>query len=240
MPQADRPTQMLMNYLVSQYGQKTLSGLQHNSSENLAFPVSQYLSQSGGVMPAIRGSDLIDYSPSRVAFGANPRNETEADDRLGQADGRHRDRDVALERTGEFGEYALRQQLRRERLAWWRGFYTQGTTFNLAAALANPAGSDYQLLLRDIDAIAVQLQKYEDAGVPVIWRPLHEAQGNEPDGDLVLVGRPRPGELQSAVEIDARPAHQASRAAQSDLGIHIHPRRRRGIWIGIRATTWST
>jgi mannan endo-1,4-beta-mannosidase len=60
---------------------------------------------------------------------------------------------------------------------WWRGFYTDATTFNLPAALANPAGSDYQLLLRDIDAIAGQLQKYEDAGVPVIWRPLHEAQG---------------------------------------------------------------
>ena len=40
-PQADRPTQMLMNYLVSQYGQKTLSGLQHNSSDNLTFPVSR-------------------------------------------------------------------------------------------------------------------------------------------------------------------------------------------------------
>ena len=60
---------------------------------------------------------------------------------------------------------------------WWRGFYADATTFNLPAALANPAGSDYQLLLRDIDAIAVQLQKYEDAGVPVVWRPLHEAQG---------------------------------------------------------------
>jgi mannan endo-1,4-beta-mannosidase len=60
---------------------------------------------------------------------------------------------------------------------WWRGFYTQGTTFNLPGALANPTGSDYQLLLRDIDAIGVQLQKFQDAGVPVIWRPLHEAQG---------------------------------------------------------------
>ncbi len=45
-------------------------------------------------------------------------------------------------------------------------------------ALANPAGSDYQLLLRDIDAIGVQLKKFQDAGVPVIWRPLHEAQGS--------------------------------------------------------------
>ena len=45
------------------------------------------------------------------------------------------------------------------------------------SALADPAGEDYALLLRDIDAIAVELQKFEDAGVPVIWRPLHEAQG---------------------------------------------------------------
>jgi hypothetical protein len=60
---------------------------------------------------------------------------------------------------------------------WWRGFYTTATTFNLPGALANPAGSDYQLILRDIDAIGVQLQKFENAGVPVIWRPLHEAQG---------------------------------------------------------------
>ena len=56
---------MLMNYLVSQYGQKTLSGQQHNSSENLSFPVEPYLSQSGGLVPAIRGTDFIEYSPSR-------------------------------------------------------------------------------------------------------------------------------------------------------------------------------
>ena len=43
---ADRPTQMLMNYLVSQYGQKTLSGLQHNSSDNLTWPVSTFTSAS--------------------------------------------------------------------------------------------------------------------------------------------------------------------------------------------------
>jgi hypothetical protein len=66
---------------------------------------------------------------------------------------------------------------------WWRGFYTNATTFDVQAALADPGGPKYQLLVRDIDAIAVQLQKFEDAGVPVIWRPLHEAQGNMPDGD---------------------------------------------------------
>ena len=44
-------------------------------------------------------------------------------------------------------------------------------------ALADPNSADYKLLLRDMDAIAVQLQKFSDAGVPVLWRPLHEAEG---------------------------------------------------------------
>jgi mannan endo-1,4-beta-mannosidase len=35
----------------------------------------------------------------------------------------------------------------------------------------------YQLLLNDIDAIAVHLARLRDAGVPILWRPLHEASG---------------------------------------------------------------
>lgn len=167
--EADRRTQMLMNYLVSQYGHKTLSGLQHNSSQNLSFPVNQYLSQSGGVVPAIRGSDLIEYSPTRIAYGSNPRNETEQTITWAKQTG-----GVVSVMWHWNAPGNLINQPGKE---WWRGFYTDATTFNLPAALANPAGNDYQLLLRDIDAIAVQLQKYEDAGVPVIWRPLHEAQG---------------------------------------------------------------
>jgi len=58
---------------------------------------------------------------------------------------------------------------------WYRGFYTEATTFDVADAMATPASANYELLVRDIDAIAVQLQRLEDAGVPVLWRPLHEA-----------------------------------------------------------------
>ena len=168
-PQADRRTQMLMNYLVSQYGHKTLSGLQHNSSDNYSFPIQNYLGQSGGVVPAIRGSDLIDYSPSRIAFGENPQNETEQTIAWAKQTG-----GVVSAMWHWNAPANLINQPGKE---WWRGFYADSTTFNLPGALANPAGSDYQLILRDIDAIAVQLQKYEDAGVPVLWRPLHEAQG---------------------------------------------------------------
>ena len=168
-PLADHHTQMLMNYLVSQYGQKTLSGLQHNSSDNYPFPIANYTGQSGGVVPAIRGSDLIEYSPTRIQNFSTPDNETEQTIAWAKQTG-----GIA---TVMWHWNAPANLINTPGHEWWRGFYADATTFDLPAALDNPAGSDYQLILRDIDAIAVQLQKYEDAGVPVIWRPLHEAQG---------------------------------------------------------------
>jgi len=169
-PQADRHTQMLMNYLTSIYGTKTLAGHQHDESKNLPFPSATYLNLSGGLKPAIRSSDFMEYSPSRLAFGANPRNESE------QSIAWARENGGIISMTWHWNAPA--NLVNSSQWPWWSGFYTQATTFDLAGALANPNGSDYQLLLRDIDAIAFELQKFEDAGVPVIWRPLHEAQGN--------------------------------------------------------------
>jgi mannan endo-1,4-beta-mannosidase len=60
---------------------------------------------------------------------------------------------------------------------WWSGFYTAATTFDVAAALANTNSIEYSLILRDIDAIAVQLEKVSSNNIPVLWRPLHEASG---------------------------------------------------------------
>lgn len=37
---------------------------------------------------------------------------------------------------------------------------------------------EYKALISDMDVIAVELSKLQDAGVPVIWRPLHEGAGN--------------------------------------------------------------
>ena len=167
--QANARTRFLMNYLTDMYGEKTLSGQQHNVSQNQSFPGATYLAKSGGLTPAIRGSDFIEYSPSRRQFGSNPRNETEQTIAWAQQTG-----GVASMMWHWNAPANLINQTGKE---WWRGFYTDATTFNLPGALANPGGSDYQLLLRDIDAIAVELQKFETAGVPVIWRPLHEAQG---------------------------------------------------------------
>lgn len=41
-----------------------------------------------------------------------------------------------------------------------------------------PGTPEYKLLIRDIDDVAASLQKLSDAGVPVLWRPYHEMNGN--------------------------------------------------------------
>jgi mannan endo-1,4-beta-mannosidase len=174
---ANQNTQMLMNYMTSIYGQKTIAGHQHDESKNLPFPSSTYLNLSGGIRPALRSSDFMEYSPTRLAFGANPRNETEQTRDWATANGGIVSMTWHWNAPANLVNTPCGQSCGPNDYPWWRGFYTQGTTFNLPAALANPASSDYQLILRDIDAIGVELQKFEDAGVPVVWRPLHEAQG---------------------------------------------------------------
>ncbi len=167
--QADLNTQWLRNYMNDIYGSKTMFGLQHNGSKNLAFPVQDFVNMAGGYTPAIRCADFIEYSPSRLAYGSTPDNESEQAIAWAQQTG------GVVSMSWHWN--APTDLINEPDKEWWRGFYTYATTFDVAAALANPAGEDYALLLRDIDAIASELQKFEDAGVPVIWRPLHEAQG---------------------------------------------------------------
>lgn len=41
-----------------------------------------------------------------------------------------------------------------------------------------PGTAEYNALISDIDSVAVSLKKLKDAGVPVLWRPYHEMNGN--------------------------------------------------------------
>lgn len=55
-------------------------------------------------------------------------------------------------------------------------FYTKETTFDVTKAVISGTVEN-ALILRDIDSIATQLGKFRTAGVPILWRPLHEAGG---------------------------------------------------------------
>jgi mannan endo-1,4-beta-mannosidase len=55
-------------------------------------------------------------------------------------------------------------------------FYTVSTTFDITKAVISGT-TENTLILQDIDAIAIQLKRLQAAGVPVLFRPLHEASG---------------------------------------------------------------
>ncbi len=168
--QASPAARTLLVYLLSQYGTKTLTG-QYQAEDTAA------IQKATGKTPAIFGTDLIEYSPSRVAHGSKPEGITEAiitRSKAGQI--------VTVSwhwnaPTGLLNKMSTDAQGKPLDLMWYKGFNTEATTFDVQKALAAPNSADYKLLLRDMDAIAVPLKKLQDAGVPVLWRPLHEAEG---------------------------------------------------------------
>lgn len=169
-PNASPRTRALYGLLIDRYGADTLSGQYGEADSDLVQRLS-------GKLPAILGGDFMDYSPSRRAYGADPKNESE--------------RLIAAAKQGAILTISwhwnapkdlLDRMEKNERgeelnLRWYRGFYTNATTFDVAKAMADPNSEEYRLLVRDIDVIAEELKKFQRADVPVLWRPLHEAEG---------------------------------------------------------------
>jgi len=150
-------------YLVEQYGRRTIAGQQDLGEV-------RGVRERTGREPALAALDLMDYSPSRRERGAKPEGQTEAAIEWLRAGG------GILSYSWHWNAPCdlLDQPDGKE---WYKGFYAKATTFDLQAVLADPAGERYRLLLRDIDAIAAELRKLAEADIPVLWRPLHEAQG---------------------------------------------------------------
>ena len=127
-----------------------------------------YLHMLGVSQPAMGGFDLMDYSPTRTSHGLRTRGSVQSWIRWAGPDAF-----VTISWHWNAPMFLVDEPGRE----WWRGFYREATTFDLRAALAEPESAEYMALLRDIDVIAEQLALFRDAGIPVFWRPLHEASG---------------------------------------------------------------
>ena len=165
-PNASDHTRRLMSYLADQYGKHTLAG-QYNSDAGINSPELKELYKLTGKYPAVMGFDFMDYSPSRVAHGAESKQSEYA---LEWAD-------MGGIVTFVWHWNAPKGLINSGDNPWWRGFYTEATTFDLKRALNGEDPAGYDLILRDIDAIATQLKVLADKGIPVLWRPLHEGSG---------------------------------------------------------------
>lgn len=164
-PKATEETKALVSYIVAHFGKSILSGQQVSPNDGLADVT--YIEKTTGKMPAILGLDFVDNSPSRVENGTSANEIPKAIDWSNQGG------IVAF----SWHWNAPKDLIDTKDKPWWRGFYTDATTFDLEYALNNPDSEDYRLLIRDIDVISEELKKLQEADVPVLWRPLHEAEG---------------------------------------------------------------
>ncbi len=169
-PKATPQARALFHSLVSMYGKQTGSGC-------YSMKDAAYIFTKSGAAPMLVGGDLMDYSPSRIAHGAHPEGTVQkliADANKGY--------DITLSwhwnapmhlidksYTSKDGKLVVSH--------WWSGFYTYATTFNVQQALANHNSPEYKALLQNIGAIAMQLKKFQADHIPILWRPLHEAEG---------------------------------------------------------------
>ena len=161
-PNATDNTKRLMSYLTDIYGKQILSGQYCDSMYGLER--AAIWRTTDHEYPAVLGLDMMEYSPSRVANGGTTQAVENAIDYWEQ---------------GGIVTFVWHWNAPEKYLTgtWYSGFYKENTNIDLKKIMDGEDTEGYDLILRDIDAIAEQLKRLQDAGVPVLWRPLHEASG---------------------------------------------------------------
>lgn len=161
-PNATENARRLMSYLADNYGKKILSG--QYCDTGMYGKEFQVIRKETDKTPAVLGLDFMEYTPSFVENGSKGRST-----------------ELALQcwEQGGIVTFCWHWNAPSKYLTgnWYSGFYAQYTNIDLAKIMNGEDQEGYDLLMQDIDAIAAQLKILQDAGVPILWRPLHEASG---------------------------------------------------------------
>jgi Beta-mannanase len=171
-PQATSETQILMNYLTEVYGHHIISGQQeiygggNDGDYELEF---EWIYNLTGKYPAIRGFDLMNYNPLYGwEDGTTDRMIDWVNNRGGIATASWHITVPKNFTTYQLGEF----------VDWKETTYKPTeTNYNTANAVV-PGTKENQYLMMAIEDLAEQLQILQNNGVPVIFRPFHEAEGN--------------------------------------------------------------
>ena len=161
-PNATDEAKRLMSFLTDIYGKQILSG-QYCDDGPLGKEM-QVIQNATGKQPAILGMDLMDYNGVNQAHNASRTLPTKVKN--------YWDKGGIVTLCWHWNtsiEYATGN--------WYGTFYTDSTSFNLKKALNGQDPAGYDMLLKDIDNIAQPLLEMQAAGIPILFRPLHEASG---------------------------------------------------------------
>ncbi len=161
-PNSSEITQRLYSYLCDIYGEKFLSGQTCDTGQyGKEF---QVIKNTTGKTPAIIGLDFIECSPSRVEHGSKSYATKFA---------------IDFWESGGIVTFCWHWNAPTKYLTgtWYSGFYKEHTNIDLAKIMNGEDEEGYQLLMQDMDVIAKELLELKEAGVPILFRPLHEASG---------------------------------------------------------------
>ena len=182
-PKATPEARKLYAYLRSVYGKHIISGQQEycgshcynkNAYESTGKPINyledneaefDFLQETTGKQPAIRGIDFLFYNTTEPYFDDAP------------------ERVVAWYKDkGGIPTVTYHWNVPLEEGSNKAAFYvpstgnTPATTFSVTNAVKEGTW-EHEQIDKDIALLAEQLKKASDAGVPILFRPLHEAEG---------------------------------------------------------------
>lgn len=178
-PNATKEAQNVYNFLREHYGKNMLSGVQSSMSNTLDYVNA--VAASTGKHPALAGFDFL-FLP----FSPTPAGWSWVQD--------YTDISAAKEQWQNNGlvAYMWHWNVPNSEADFYNclngatdnmGFYIPGanstgtTNFDIREALKEGTWEN-RCIMRDIEEVAVTLKLLQDANIPILFRPLHEAAGN--------------------------------------------------------------
>lgn len=154
----------LYDYLKSQFGTKCLSSTMAEVNWNI--DNAEWVAAQTGKYPAMTCFDLIQYTRRGTGY------DTWVDYNALT--------DNAIAWAADGGIVSLMWHWldpSRETDAFYSSGEGTTTSFDVSK-ISDPSSAEYAAVIADIDEIATHLLKLKQAGVAVVWRPLHEAEGS--------------------------------------------------------------
>ncbi len=174
-PKAIDEVKALMSYLSKEvYGKHILSGQQeiYKYGPHDIETEFNYIKEKTGKLPAIRGFDYGNFCCP--AFGSDDGSTERV--LAWAAQGGIATASFHLNVPTDFASYTLGSQI-----AWDQTTYSEKTDFSPSKA-ATEGTKENQYYTQALDTLAEQFLILQEKGVPVIWRPLHEAEGAGGEG----------------------------------------------------------
>lgn len=166
-PNAQQCVKNVLKYLSDISCDKIVTG-QH--TQTMAMEELQHIREVTGKEPALLGFELLSYSPNINYLDTDEICMTEVTENYG-----------TLKRAWEWSE---KKGLITFTWHWFshlgghsKAFYSENTDFDASRAVIE--GTDeYKALISDMDMMAGLLRPFCDKGIPILWRPFHEGDGN--------------------------------------------------------------